>query len=70
MKEDEEAMEEDPEVFPQPQVSQGAQETVVSQDDDRLLDRDEEKQASATVSMELSSLNLDSPSGAAAMPQD
>ena len=70
MDEDVEAMEEELDVFSQPQASQRAPGNVVTEEDDRMLDGDEEQQASATVSTELSGLNLNSPSGAAAAPQD
>ena len=70
MDEGEEAMEEELDEYPDTQAPQGAQVEVITEADDRILDGDEEQQASATVSAELSGLNLDSPSGASAMPQD
>ena len=70
MGEGEEAMEEERDEYSDPPAPQEGQGEVITEADDRILDGDEEQQASATVSAELSGLNLDSPSGASAMPQD
>ncbi|MCG8625335.1 MAG: hypothetical protein MJE68_25470, partial [Proteobacteria bacterium] len=68
--EGDEVMEEELDEYPDTQAPQGAQVEVITETDDRILDGDEEQQASATMSTELSGLNLGSPSGAAAAPQN
>ena len=70
MEEGEEPMEEELEVFPEGPATERDPEDVVTVEDDRILDGIEEQQASAAVSTELSGLNLGSPSGTAATPQD
>ena len=70
MEEGEEPMEEDLQLFPEGPTTERDPEDAVTVEDDRMLDDPKEQQASAAVSTELSGLNLDSPSGTAAAPQD
>ncbi|MCG8626596.1 MAG: hypothetical protein MJE68_31925, partial [Proteobacteria bacterium] len=70
MEEGEPPMEEDLPPFPEEPPAGRDPRDAVTVEDDRMLDDPKEQQASAAVSTELSGLNLDSPSGTAAAPQD